>query len=62
MSYLYSIVSYLYVNCMLGERELICLLSLICSYIVSVRRGFLFYMVLDMGCVILLCHFQDLPL
>ena len=42
---LYSIVSYLYVNCSgsitsAGERDLICLLSFTCNYVVSVRRGF----------------------
>ena len=41
MSYLYSIVSYLYVAVAdqlprLGKRELICLLSFTCTYVVSV--------------------------
>ena len=41
---LYSIVSYLYVGCSgsissVGKRELICLLSFTCNYVVSVRRG-----------------------
>ena len=40
----------------LGKRELICLLSFTCNYVVSVRRGFLFLLVLGMGCVILLWH------
>ena len=45
---LYYIVSLLYVICKgsitsVGEeRELICLLSFTCKYVVSVRRGFLF--------------------
>ena len=51
-------VSYLYVGCngsitSVGE-ERICLLSFSCTYVVSVRRGFLFLWVLEMGCVILL--------
>ena len=40
----------------LGKRELICLLVFICNYVVSVRRGFLFLLVLGMGYVILLWH------
>ena len=32
------------------ERELICLLSFTCNYVVFVRRGFLFLLVLGMGC------------
>ena len=58
MSYSHSIVIYLYVSCSgsvtSGKRELICLLSLTCNYVVSVRRGFL--LVLGMGCVFLLWH------
>ena len=38
-----------------GNRELNCLLLVTCNYVVSVRRGFLFLLVLGMGCVILLC-------
>ena len=60
---LYSIVSYLYVSCsgsitsvVAEERELICLLSFTCNYVVFVRRGFLFLLVLGMGCVVLLWH------
>ena len=45
----------------LGKRELICLLSFTCSYVVSVRRGFLFLWVLGVGCVILLWHSLGLP-
>ena len=45
----------------LGKRELICLLSFACNYVVSVRRGFLFLWVIGMGCVILLWHSLDLP-
>ena len=49
---LYSIVSYLYVSCIsqlprLRKRELICLLSFTCNYVVSIQRGFLF--LLDVG-------------
>ena len=40
----------------LGKRELICLLSFTYNYVVSVRRGFLFFYVLGMGFVILLWH------
>ena len=36
----------------LGKRELICLLSFTCNYVVYVRRSFLFLWVLGMGCVI----------
>ena len=49
---LYSIVSYLYVSCsgsitlVVEERT-----KFTCNYVVSVRRGFLFRLVLGMGCV-----------
>ena len=43
------------------ERELICLLSFACNYVVSVLRGFLILWVLGMGCVLLLWHFLSLP-
>ena len=52
---LYSSVSYLYVKAVAdqlprsGKKELICLLWLTCNYVVSVRRGFLFLLVLGMG-------------
>ena len=47
MSYFVFYFSYIYVSCngsipRLGKRELICLLSFTCNYVVSVRRGFLF--------------------
>ena len=45
----------------LEKRELVCLLSFTCNYLVSVRRGFLFLWVLGMGCVILLWHSLSLP-
>ena len=66
MSYLYSIVSYvLYAVAdllpRLGMRELICLLSFTCNCVISVRRGFLFLLVLWMVCVILLWHSLGLP-
>ena len=35
----------------LGKRELICLLSFTCNYVVSFRGGFLFLLVLGIGCV-----------
>ena len=40
----------------LGKRELICLLSFTCNYVVFVWRGFLFLWVLGMGYIILLWH------
>ena len=45
----------------LGKRELICLLSVTCNYVVSVWNGFRFLWVLGMGCVILLWHSLNLP-
>ena len=45
----------------LGKRELICLLLFTCNYVVSVWRGFLFLLVLGMGCVIKLWHSLGLP-
>ena len=61
MSFLYSIVSYLYVSCSglitsVGEEtaNLSVMLLFTCNCVVSVRRGFLFLWVLGMGCVILL--------
>ena len=45
----------------LGKRELICLLSFTCNYVVFVWRGFLFLWVLGMGYVILLWHSLGLP-
>ena len=64
---LYYIVIYLFVNCSGSitsfgeERELICLLSFTCYYVIPFRRGFLFLWVLEMGCVILLWHSLSLP-
>ena len=65
---LYSIVSYLYVSCSGSitsvEEEgvnLICLLSFTFKYVVSVRRGCLFLLVLGLCCVILLWHSLSLP-
>ena len=45
----------------LGKRELICLLSFTCNYVVFVWIGFLFLWVLGMGYVILLWHSLSLP-
>ena len=45
----------------LGKRELICLLSFTCNYVVFVWRGFLFLWVLGMGYVILLWYSLSLP-
>ena len=45
----------------LGKRELICLLSFTCNYVVFVWRCFLFRWVLGMGYVILLWHSLSLP-
>ena len=38
-----------------------CLLSFTCNYVASVRRGFLFLLVLGMGCVILSWRSLGLP-
>ena len=63
VSYLY----YLYVSCsgsitsVREERELICLLSFTCNYVVSVRRCYLFLLVLGTDCVILLWHSLGFP-
>ena len=43
-----------------GKRELICLLLFTCN-VVSVRRGFIFLLVLGMGCIILLLRSLRLP-
>ena len=45
----------------IGKRELICLLSFTCNYVASVRRGFLFLLVLGVGCFILVWHSRGLP-
>ena len=45
----------------LGKRELICLLSFTCNYVVFVCGGFLLLLVLGMGYVILLWHSLSLP-
>ena len=45
----------------LGKKGLIFLLSFTCNYVVSVRRGFLFLLVLGVGGVILLWHSLGLP-
>ena len=45
----------------LEEREIIFLLSFTCNYVVSVRKGFLFLLVLEMGCVVLLWYSLGLP-
>ena len=45
----------------LGKRKLSFLLSFTFNYVVSVRRGFLFLLVLGIGCVILLWHSLGLP-
>ena len=47
--YMYAVVDQLP---RLEKRELIYLLSFTCNYVVSVQRGFLFLLVLWMGCVI----------
>ena len=44
-----------------GKRELICLLLSTCNYVVSVWKGFLFLLVLGMGCAIILWHSLGLP-
>ena len=40
----------------LGKRELFFLLWFTCNYVVSVRRGFFFLLVIGIGCLILLWH------
>ena len=67
MSFLYSIVSYLYASCSgsitsVGEEiaKEFCY-RLLFYNVVSVKLGFLFILVLWMGCVILLCHSLGLP-
>ena len=45
----------------LVRLELICLLLFTCNYVVSVWGGFLFLLVLGVGCVILLWHSMSLP-
>ena len=61
----YCIICYIYVGCSgsirLGKRELICVLSFTCNYVVSVRRDFLFLLVLGISCVILLWHSMGFP-
>ena len=46
-------MDYNYIN-----KELIFLLSIIRNYVVSLRRDFIFLLVLGMGCLILLRHSQ----
>ena len=58
MTYCVFFCYFLYVSGKLpryGKRELICLLLFTCNYVVSLRRGFLFLWILEMGYVIL-CH------
>ena len=54
----YSFVSYLYV----GFTRLIFLLSFTCNYMVSVRRDFLFLLVLVIGCVIFIVALPGLSI
>ena len=63
---LYSIVSYLYVGCSgsitsVGEERASLSAIVTCNYVVSVRRGFIFLLVLGIGCIILLWHSLGLP-
>ena len=44
-----------------GEERAIFMLSFTCNYVVSVRRDFLFPLVLGISCVILLWHSLGLP-
>ena len=62
----YSILTYIWVSCSglitsEGERELFFLLLFTCNYVVSVRRGFLFLWVLEIGSDNLLWHTLGLP-
>ena len=57
-------MSYFVIYCYLficWGRELFFLLSFICNYVVSVLKGFLFLLVLGIGCVVLLWHNLCLP-
>ena len=45
----------------LGKRDLVFLLLFNCNYVVSVQRGFLFLLVLEMGSGFLLWHSLGLP-
>ena len=62
---LYSTISCLYVSCSgsntsVGEEKAN-LPAINYLYVVSVRRNFLFLLVLGMGCVILMWHSMSLP-
>ena len=62
----YSIVSYLCVSCSgsitsVGKEAATFPVSFTCNYVVSIRRCFLFLLVLGIGCVILLWHSLGLP-
>ena len=59
-------VLYCYVSCSglissVGEERAIFLRLFTCNYVVSVRRGFLFLLVLGKGGIILLWHSLSLP-
>ena len=58
----YSVVNYIYiVNVSFSGLFVIILLPITCNYVVSVRTGFLFLLVLGKGSVILLWHSRGLP-
>ena len=62
----YSVVGYLFVSCRgsitsVWGRERFFLLSSTCNYVVFVRRGFLFLLVLGVGYIILLWYSLYLP-
>ena len=66
MSFLYSIVRYLYVRfsgliTSVWEERANFLLSFTFNYVIFVRWGFLFLLVLGIGCVMLLWHSLGLP-
>ena len=45
----------------LGKKELVLLLLITGNFVVSFRRGFLFLLMLRIGCVVLLWHSYGFP-
>ena len=61
VSYLYLYISFSGLITSSGKERAIFLLSITCNYVCSVRRGFLFLLVLGIGYIILLWHSLCLP-
>ena len=57
LPYIFFVVLLIVILPRLGKRELICLLSFTCNYMVFLRKGFLFLWVLGIGCDILVLWF-----